>query len=129
MTTLRDKKAGDTVCVVRYGYGRPGDTRVDEETILKVGRKWAYLDRDRFDRDDGTIDGRGYSSPGNVFVDRETYEHIAQRAKLWEAFKKEVRDSWNRPEHLDIEDIRRMRAIFQGVPYVPLNTGTRARKP
>lgn len=63
-------KVGDTGVFVPQQWGRlsPKPRNI---TITKVARKWVYFGPDhlgeRFDPATGSVDGRGYSSPGIVW--------------------------------------------------------------
>lgn len=74
-------QVGDEGFFVRNHGGRDPITA----TVVKVGRKWAYIEpkyltAERVDRFDGTADGRGYSSPGRFY----TPEAMAHRERMIE---------------------------------------------
>lgn len=87
-------------------------------TITGVGRKWLKLDYGRppYRADVMTlyVDGRGHTSPGNCYVDRDAYEAAAELSRVWEEFRRRVRSAQSRPAHLTVADIARATAIIFG---------------
>lgn len=75
---------GMTVCVVTKGYSRRDI--VSDGVIAKIGRRWITLSGAnpyRFDAETMALDGRGYSSPGRVYVSRNEYECSAEAYAAW----------------------------------------------
>jgi hypothetical protein len=72
---------------------RDGDCEV---TVVKIGRKWATLDRDwfgnqlRIDLEHWYADGRGYSSPGRCYESQDQYGVIKLRDDAWSRFRQVV---------------------------------------
>jgi hypothetical protein len=79
-------KVGMTICVVRAGC-RGNALDLKQATITKIGRNWIYFDdggrEDRFDATTRRLDGKGYSSPGEVYTSAAEYEETTERYKLW----------------------------------------------
>lgn len=62
-------------CTWRNCYVHSGS----EEVIVRVGRKWAYIEKGyRFD-DSGYMDGGEYSSPGKVWESEAEYDKWCAR--------------------------------------------------
>ena len=60
-------------------------------TVVKVGRKFATLsDGDRVYLEDLYIDGKGYTSPGRVYLSAQDYHDDQFRRRLWGAIEEHV---------------------------------------
>lgn len=77
MPDLTHIKEGDSVLFVRRRHPRP-----TQHAVTKVGRKWAYFGRDRFDRATGVVDGGQYNAPGTCYDDAEQYQSILEELRL-----------------------------------------------
>ena len=117
-------QVGDTVYVVPgRGFGRPCDA-----TVTKIARKWAYLDIHKFGRaavrfnpKSGCVDGRGYSSPGQVYPSQKVYDdHIARQEKWW-GLCAMMRERVSPPDHLSADDINEI--ALKLVPPLPQTEG------
>ena len=85
-----------------------------EVTVLKIGRKWAAISErgDRIDIETLVVDGKGYSSPGRCYRSREGYETIAAANAAWDALMRDLRNTYQRPRGLTVEDIEQARRIL-----------------
>lgn len=70
-------KAGDTVFVV-WSRRRKDDTP-KPETVDKVGRKWAFIGREKFDLETGRLDGGQHMSPGTAWPFMEAIQKHLER--------------------------------------------------
>ena len=77
--------------VVRRNYG-PRTT--ETATITKVGRRWATLrhEWERFDLATGLLDGRQFSSPGEVWPDMTSYEAAERLDAYLATVRRAIRD-------------------------------------
>ena len=117
-------KVGDSLWFV-YSDSRRG--RAHEIVVRSVGRKWADVSPPDWDRISGRIaisdlvmDGKGCTSPGQAYRDRELYEASVERSKAWDAFRQEFSRVWRCPDHLTLADIVEMR---ERVLPRPINVG------
>lgn len=98
--------------VPQYSY-RP-DKGGYEVTIEKVGRRWATLanNQGRIDRDTLHVDGRGYSSPGRCWINRDHYEKHKRAASVWAEFARQV---WTKslPSNITEENIRQAALLLK----------------
>lgn len=92
-------RPGDQVYVVHQGYS-------EYQTVLTVGRRWAETARLRFDKDTLLIDGRGYSSPGQVWLSLESWQADKAAKDNWQKLKELVERAWAPPAHLTAEKIQ-----------------------
>lgn len=108
---MQTYEVGQTVWVVpteRY-LGK-----VRECTIVKIGRKWATLDdQNRFDVEDGFLDGRGLRSPGRVWLSKEAFEKYDARRAAWRDLV--ARLPYECPPSISADDINTIRKIV-GLP-------------
>lgn len=80
-------KVGMTVCVV-IDLNVRGEPRPRQEEVTKIGRRWITVEGGkRFDADTLQIDGRGYSSPGRVYIDEADYRETTLLSKQWRSFR------------------------------------------
>jgi len=97
---------GQTVFVRRFTLRNLHD--LSEEAIVKVGKKWVYLRGNcRFDMKTGEIDGRGFSSPGRVYLTAREYKVDVEKAALW----RKIRDTigWlAMPAHFTLDTLQRI---------------------
>jgi len=81
-------RVGQKVCVA---WNRQRGESVSEETIAKIGRRWATLSLCgggyRFDIADGSVDGGGYMSPGTVYVSKAEYLRQERAMKVFSLVK------------------------------------------
>jgi len=95
-------RVGQKVYVVYYAAHCRRPKR--EDKIVKVGTKWAYLSTDeRFEKETGKLDGRGYSAPGSIWESQAAYEAHVERLEKWAELKKAL-DIWP-PDDVTIQDI------------------------
>lgn len=80
----------------------PSDRRREprEITIGKVGRKWIQIASDgwadgRFDKETLVIDGRGYASPGRVWLSWDAYHGEKRRIELHTRLRRMLDDYSN----------------------------------
>lgn len=128
--TLADVKVGDKVFVVHQRRRHSKDARSAFESVIRVGRKYAYLDgyRERaFDLitghsvhgkdDNARLNGYGF----DVYISDEDYRRkeleLSEKARL----KRRIVDRWNRlidlpPDTVSkIHDILDEAGIFSGL--------------
>lgn len=99
---IKDLKVGQPVWVI----GSEGRD-IRKRTVIKVGRKWVYLNNSsRFD-DSFQIDGEGYSSPGEVYLTEKGAIDKKEKERLWHTVTKLTR-SFYPPESLNLDDIRQI---------------------
>lgn len=70
---------------------RSGTIPTREVTIKSIGRKWASYGAwkgDRFDIENGSIDGGNYTSPGRAWINREAYEEHTSLYELYAEFSR-----------------------------------------
>lgn len=92
-----------------YGRGSPG-----EVTVKSVGRKWVTLsDNDRFDANTMLVDGRGYSSPGRLWLSKEEQEAHADLHNAWRAMRKHFDGLSYAPEGVTLNDIQQARKLLR----------------
>jgi hypothetical protein len=101
---------GQEVCVVITLNVR-GEPKPRTATITKIGRIWIHLDggKERFDAETCRIDGRGYSSPGKVYLHEDDYLQSTAAQREWASFYRGLRFSI--PHNLTLEDVRKLKAI------------------
>ncbi len=108
---------GVKVFVVETMRGMAGKTY--HATVVKVGRTWVTFQQDgtglqeRFDHASMWIDGKGYSSPGRVYLSEQDYLDDTERRKEWTEFCRRL-NSYNVPPHLTLADIREIAAKVKG---------------
>lgn len=94
----------------------PNDKRWGKEQeieVTKVGRKWAnvgYLGR--IDIETLSVDGRGYSSPGQCYLSREEWERNEVLSDAWWEFKELIKKTNKRPEGITIESIEQAKRLL-----------------
>jgi hypothetical protein len=89
-----------------------------EVEVVKVGRKWATLNRNRGRIDIETLhlDGGHYSSAGRCYLFKEQYESERDLSIAWVGFKREIHDmSGVAPKGVTIEKIKQARELL-GLP-------------
>jgi len=80
--------------------------------ITKVGRKWLELDGHyRADISDLVIDGRGYSSPGKCYLNKEEHDAEVALTNAWSSLTRAF-PMYSKPKHLTIEDIEKVKQIL-----------------
>jgi hypothetical protein len=84
-------------------------------TVTKVGRMWANADKicNRINITTGHIDGKGYHSPGRVYLSHEAYAADSALQKEWEKFKSIVHKRWTIPAALTVADIKRAHELLK----------------
>lgn len=84
--------------------------------IVKVGRKWATLERveGRFDLETGMLDGGQCSSLGKVYVNEAEYRTECELNAAWLAFS--TKTQCRAPQGITIEAIRAASVALFGVP-------------
>lgn len=89
-----------------------------EVEVVKVGRKWATLNRyhGRIDLETLSVDGGGYSSPARCYLSREVYELERSTEIEWAKLKSELLYK-SRPADVTIENIKQARNLL-GLPQV-----------
>ena len=83
-------------------------TRGKEETVIKVGRRWAEISGphgSRFDIETWRLDGGKYTSPGNVYPSLETRSKEVSLMAAWHNFSSAI-DRYSAPPNVTIEAIQ-----------------------
>lgn len=88
-------KVGDKLFVQYYARRFSERDNGGLETITKVGRKWVYLNSGyRFERDAENkmmlIDGKGFSSPGRVWMCEGDYKAYLSKVAMWRKIRERV---------------------------------------
>lgn len=80
-------------------------------SISKIGRKWVYVkhteggyDKGRIGIDDLRMDGGDYTSPGECYISKESYEKEKHRNVVWERILNSIRYSAC-PKNMSIEKL------------------------
>lgn len=63
---------------------------ISEQEITKIGRKWIYIGRLKFDADSLWIDGGKYANPGRVYTSLEEYEEQTELAKTFSELRQAI---------------------------------------
>lgn len=93
-----------------FAYRDQRDQHRNEEVkIVKIGRRWCELNNGmRFDMTDDDrwwmIDGRGYSSPGNIYPSKQYHEDQVESARLIQLIRHQLVSYL--PISIPIEDIQ-----------------------
>ncbi len=76
-------------------------------TITKIARKWVTLGDDtyRFDLKTMELDGKGYSSPGRVYLSEEQYDQEVALGAAWDTLRTRARDNMTAPTGVTTERI------------------------
>ena len=108
-----DFHIGQEVYVVHNG-GR-GHKDSCKATITKIGRRWINYEcrnkswlSGRFDPEDMWVDGKGYSSPGKVYLSQEDFDESTLRNKAY-------RDMYRRMLHnptTSLENVQKARVLL-----------------
>ena len=113
---------GQVVYRQQFRRSHEAELPMAQYEITKIGRKWVEAKpvgshhgyRERFDKDTGCEDGRGYSSGARYWPNPEEYETEKKLREGWSSFRKQFDlMGWNRPEHITLEDIAALRAILK----------------
>lgn len=80
-------------------------------TVKKIGRKWAEIDGPcwggyRIDVNTLAVDGRGYTSPGQCYVDKAAWDFEALRQDTWMQLVRFMGNRYSPPEGVSTEDIK-----------------------
>mgnify|MGYP000982343436 CR=1 FL=1 len=87
-----DLQVGQIVFVKRIGNAARYESRITEEVVESIGRKWFTLKdfrRERFSLDDGLNDGKGYISNYAVYVSMQEIEDEKEHSKLCNILNRE----------------------------------------
>lgn len=106
-------QVGDIVYIEKFNCFNKAD-QLESRRIVKVGRKWIYLDGPgdyRFSPDEMMIDSGGYASRWRVWYSRESYERKKATNDAWMALKNAIRDV-RQPPDLTVEKIEEARRIL-----------------
>lgn len=84
-----------------------------EVIVVKVGRTWANLsNRRRIDIKTMIVDGRGSASPGVCYLSQTDYQKRTELNAAWSVFHDEIRNQWEPPAGVTIDDINQARALL-----------------
>jgi hypothetical protein len=105
MSEKKQLTAGQVLYLVPYQryQGQPRDT-----VVTKVGRKWAYIENDRYRIDLATlvIDCEGGTSLGRCYVDKERYLADQEKQSAWDKLRQGIQNRYAVPANVTIETIR-----------------------
>lgn len=111
-----------TVWVYLHRYQAP---KLTPFTITKIGRKWISLAREaggrevyRFDATTLEIDGRDYTSPGEVYLSEEAFTQEQDRKTAWNHLWNQVRHCNHPPAGLTKEAVAEVLKLL-GLKPIP----------
>lgn len=110
MTTPIKLEPGQTLWFVpERHYGKQ-----HEVTVGKVGRKWAYVEKSRYDRIDVKTLSMysGDSHTGKCYPSQADWETHRATQEIWTRFWTKVRDTWRVPTGVDTEKVRQAAEIL-----------------
>jgi hypothetical protein len=95
--------------------GRRYARQARDVRVIKIGRKWAYLDYSnyRIDKDTLYVDGGDYISPGRCYLGKDLWEREQERSELWNALWRALHGSHKIPEGVSSADIRTAASILK----------------
>lgn len=112
---MADFTVGQEVFVVLNPYRGNLPSRVLRDRVLSVGRKWVCLEGSRrFDKEGMELDGKGYSSPGRVYLSKEAYEEQSLRGKLWREIREVCSNTWQPPKEVSVGELTKILWVLKG---------------
>lgn len=97
---------------------RYGNEKIERTlTVTKVGRVWAEVTGGyvgwRFDLETLQIDGKDYTSPGTVYLDRAVWDLKKKRSQLWSAIRNHVSNNNTVPSHVTVENLEEFLRLIE----------------
>lgn len=113
MASMSEEKKEVEVGQVLYLVFRHG--RPYWATISKIGSRWIHTNAgDRIDKNDLTLDGKGYESPGRAYLSQEEHEKEQRRDKAWLELRWMLRDKTLCPAHISTETVLEWIEMLKG---------------
>ncbi len=107
-------RTGDSLWLA-YSRNSWNSTRgLKEVTVNKIGRAWITCsDGTRVSREDMTIDGGEYSSPGSAYRSASEYEEEISLNKAWMSLQDELRRAHRPADGVTVQDIAKVLEILR----------------
>lgn len=104
---MKQFKTGQQIYYVPSGNSR-GEPYFTE--IITIGRKWISLKNGhRFDPELMAADGKGYCSPGKIYLTKEKYEDEQELRTTWNKIEREFR---YRTPSVSVEAMRKIAKLL-----------------
>lgn len=101
------------LCVLTHQHGRDLKTPVFHDVVVtQVGRKYVTLSNNyKMIVENMLLDGKGYTSPGQCYLDQAHYERTTGRKIAWTQLGRDVMNGYA-PEGVTFADIQAARKLL-----------------